>query len=234
MIRAVIVDDETAVFKIIEYFIVKESLPIKIVATATDGEEGLRIIQNNKPDLVFIDIQMPKLNGFEVIRKYKDTNYIIITAFDFFEYAQKAIRIGAKDIILKPIEYNQIIQSIERILNYKFTNNPIINEILEYIHRNYYEDITLKDLSKEYFMESSNLARLFKNNVGVSLINYLHKVRINKAKELLEDKEMEIKDISTSVGYNNINNFYKKFKELTNMTPIEYRNDINGSLNIIE
>ena len=75
-------------------------------------------------------------------------------------------------------------------------------------------------------MESSNLARLFKNNVDISLINYLHKVRINKAKDLLENKEIGIKDISTQVGYNNINNFYKKFKEYTSMTPIEYKNNI--------
>ena len=73
-----------------------------------------------------------------------------------------ALRPGVKDIILKPIEHKQLIQSITRVIGWRVTDNPIFNEILEYINRNYYEKIDLTILSNEFFISPSHISRLFK------------------------------------------------------------------------
>ena len=104
MIKAVIIDDEPAVATIIRHFIKEESLPIEIAGTAENGVLGVSLIKKEEPEIVFLDIQMPMMNGFEVIRECPASNYIIVTAFEQFDYAQEALRLGAKDILLKPVD----------------------------------------------------------------------------------------------------------------------------------
>lgn len=82
------------------------------IGTAADGREALGLIQQKKTDLAFLDIQMPIMDGFEVIQKIQGIKVIIITAFDSFEYAQKALRMGASDIISKPIDHDQLRETI--------------------------------------------------------------------------------------------------------------------------
>ena len=93
MIRAVICDDEKAAIKIIKYFVENTNLPIEIVGTAENGRDALNLIKDTKPDLAFMDINMPFLDGFEVIDQIENTKVIVITAYDSFAYAQKALRI---------------------------------------------------------------------------------------------------------------------------------------------
>ncbi|HBG2913469.1 TPA: response regulator, partial [Clostridioides difficile] len=97
MRRALIIDDEEAVLKIITHFIEMKDMPIKIVGKATSGDEAVDKIIGLEPDIVFIDIQMPIYNGLEVIEKTshlsKKINFVVITAFNYFEYAQKALRL---------------------------------------------------------------------------------------------------------------------------------------------
>ena len=69
MIRAVICDDEDAALKIITYSIENQGIPIEIVGTASDGKEALALIKKENPNLVFLDIEMPGMNGFDVVEK---------------------------------------------------------------------------------------------------------------------------------------------------------------------
>lgn len=82
------------------YFIRKNRLPLEIVGEAQDGEETMKMIYKHKPDIVFLDIEMPGMNGLQVMekirREYAGTvDFIIITAYDSFTYAQQALRMGA-------------------------------------------------------------------------------------------------------------------------------------------
>lgn len=140
MIKAIIVDDEPAVSEILTFFIKKNELPIEIVGIAEDGQEAIALIGQEKPRLVFLDIQMPVMNGFEVMqRSNSETDFIIITAFESFSYAQKALRLGAKDILLKPIQYEQFTEALTRAIGWQFTGNATVNGVLEYIHSHYAE-----------------------------------------------------------------------------------------------
>ncbi len=219
MIKAIIVDDEPAVAKIICHFTEKEKLPIEIVGIAENGIEAIELMKNNDVQLVFLDIHMPFMDGFKVIEAEPEKNYIIITAYDSFKYAQKALRLGAKDIILKPIDYKQLLQSIIRVIGWNITDNPVLNEMLEYINRHYEEKIDLITLSNMFFVTPSHISRLFKKYMNTSTISYIHEVRIKKAIELLRESNISIKEVAEQVGYESLNNFYKYFKQYTGVTP---------------
>lgn len=227
MIRSLIADDEKAVASIIIHFINKHNLPIEIVGVAENGASTISMIKDKKPQLVFLDIQMPINNGFDVMRAMPDINYLIITAYESFHYAQQALRLGAKDIILKPIEYQSFIQSVERVLGWNFTSNHTVNKIIEYINIHYAEEIGLNQLSNMFYTTPSHISRLFKQYMNTSVLAYIHKIRINKAIELIIDNNYCIKDAAMLTGYNSLNNFYKYFKLNTGMTPATYKTKLS-------
>ena len=222
MIRAVICDDEKAALNIIRHFVEAETLPIEIVGTAQNGKDAWELIQREKPDLAFMDIHMPYMNGFEIIQKMTDTKVIIITAYDSFEYAQRALRLGASDIISKPVEFEQLRQAIVREVGWKFTGNEMVNTILEYIYEHYNEKIELEILANLTFCSESHIARAFKKNTGMTIISYIHQVRIEKSIKKMTEDGLSVKEAAEEVGYQNLNNFYKYFKLHTGMTPASY------------
>ena len=225
MIRAVIIDDEPTTETILRYFTERGDLPLEIAASAVNGKQGVETIRREDPDLVFLDIQMPGMNGFEVMAEEPDRRYIIVTAYDMFEYAQKALRLGAADILLKPIELAQVQQAVERATGTKLTGNDTVNEIAAYLRQHYSEKILLSALAEQFFLTESHVARLFKKHMGESVMNYLHRVRIENAKRLL-DEGRSVKDAAQTVGYDSLNNFYKHFKAVTGETPAAYHKNI--------
>ncbi len=222
MIKAVICDDEKAALNIIRHFIEAKKLPIEIAGTAENGRDAWNLIQCVKPNLVFMDIHMPYMNGFEIISRMKDSKVIIITAYDSFEYAQRALRLGASDILSKPIEFEQLEQSIVRAVGWNFTGNEAVDTILAYIYEHYNEQIELDTLAELTFCTSSHIARLFKKYMGMTIISYVHKVRIEKSIRLMEEKKLAIKEAAEAVGYQNLNHFYKYFHIQMGVTPAVY------------
>ncbi|MBV7271758.1 response regulator [Clostridium sp. PL3] len=231
MRHAIIADDEYLSIDLIKYLIKRFDLPINVIGQALKGDEALEMIRNLKPDIVFLDIEMPILNGLKVIEKTKSLqsnsiDFIVITAYSYFEYAQSSLRLGAKDILLKPIEPEQFLKTMERILGYRYSNNKIFNEILEYINHNYQEAIELKECAEMYHTSPSYIARMFKKYYDLSFITYVNNLRINKAAELLKSTDIPIKEIAYKVGYNNLNYFYKVFKKNIGVTPNIFKNSL--------
>lgn len=227
MIRAIVVDDEPATGNIIEYFIKNEMLPIEISGKANSGAEALSMIKKYKPALVFLDIKMPFMDGFEVMEKSKeltseDIIFIIITGYDLFEYAQSALRHGASDILLKPIDLSQLKKAVIKAIGYDYTSNNTVNSVLAHIHGHYTEDITLNSVASDLFLSPQYLAKIFKKHTNTTFNKYLNKVRIDRAKYLLLHSNYSIKEISEKVGYMNINNFYSQFKTHTGISPKQY------------
>ena len=222
MIRAVICDYERAALNIIRHFVEAEKFPIEIVGTAENGRDGWDLIQRERPDLVFMDIHMPYMDGFEIIQKMTDSKVIVITAYDSFEYAQKALRLGASDIISKPIEFGQLRQAIVRAVGFKFTGNEIVNTILAYIYEHYSEKIDLETLARLTFCTESHISRVFKKHTGMTIVSYVHKVRIEQSIRMMEEDNLSVKEAAEEVGYQNLNNFYKYFKQFIGAPPASY------------
>jgi len=116
VISAILVDDETLASDELAYQL-KEFLDLEIVATATNGIEAVKLIEDLEPDLVFLDVQMPGLDGLSVIRKLREKNiplpyFVMATAYD--QYAIEAFRWEALDYLLKPVEKERLAMAVER------------------------------------------------------------------------------------------------------------------------
>ncbi len=228
MIKAIICDDEQAAQSIIRHYIQTEKMPIEIAGTAQNGREALDLAQRVAPDIVFMDINMPFMNGFEAIERMKDSKIIVITAVDSFEYAQKALRLGVCDIIAKPIDFQQLRQAITRAVGWQFTGNAMADKILIYLSAHYNEPVELKTLADLACCTEGHVARVFKKETGLSVISYVHKLRIEKSITLMEKSSMSVKEISEAVGYRNLNHFYKYFQQHTGSTPAAYLRQQRG------
>lgn len=228
MIKTLIVDDEILARDLLKLLISKNNIPLEVVGEAENGREAIELIFDLKPEVVFLDIEMPGSDGIDVMDYIKNhyiepITFIVITAFSYFEYAQSSLRLGAKDILLKPIEANSLKESIARVIGYKFTDNPLLNDILQYININYRNDIQLNQCAKDFHISVNQINRLFNKYFHMTFIKYLNKFRIDKAIELMYNEELPIKEIATQVGFNNLNYFYKTFKIITGNTPKNYR-----------
>lgn len=118
MFKVLIIDDEVIIAKGLQTKMDWKKLECEVCGIATDGLEGKRLIDELLPDIVISDIVMPGLNGLE-LSQYISSSHpsmvtIILTAYDDFKYAQKAIKFGVKEYILKPIDKNEIIRAVKK------------------------------------------------------------------------------------------------------------------------
>lgn len=116
MLRAIIIDDEEAGIETLKILALRNNDLIRVVAVTLKAEEGIVLIEDYKPDVVFLDISMPSMSGFELIKKltFKDFKLIFTTAHK--EYALQAIKQRAFDYLLKPISDADFKQCIENMI----------------------------------------------------------------------------------------------------------------------
>jgi DNA-binding LytR/AlgR family response regulator len=136
-IKAIIVEDEQNSLERIK-FLLKSYEEIVIIGDASDGETAVEIINRLKPDLIFLDIQLPVINGFEVIDRIKYRPMIVFTtAYD--QYALKAFDVNGIDYLLKPISKEKLDRAIKRVLNNKINiNDNIFSAIKDIVKKKVY------------------------------------------------------------------------------------------------
>ncbi len=128
MITTILIDDEPLARDIIKYYL-NDYPDIQIVAECNDGFEGLKAIGQMKPDLIFLDIQMPKITGFEMLELMEERPAVIFTtAFD--EFAIKAFEVNAVDYLLKPIEKSRFDAALARLPSRMVTAENKISDVL--------------------------------------------------------------------------------------------------------
>jgi two-component system LytT family response regulator len=122
MLRIIIIDDEPIGVNALKVLIERLGLDVLIVATTSDPEKGIELIESYRPDIIFLDVNMPKLNGFELLDKlhFRDFKLVFTTAHQ--EYAIKAIRNKAFDYLLKPIDSEDLKICLESIIAAKPQN----------------------------------------------------------------------------------------------------------------
>jgi two-component system LytT family response regulator len=115
MKRAVIIDDEALSVDTMR-LLINEYIPqLRIVGVATDPESGIELIENFRPDIVFLDISMPKMTGFELLEKTKFRDFKLVFCTAHREHAIRAIKNKAQDYLLKPIDYEELLQCVQSI-----------------------------------------------------------------------------------------------------------------------
>jgi two-component system, LytTR family, response regulator len=115
MITAVIIDDEPYCCETLEMMIGKFCPELKVVAVLNSGTEALENLPKLRPQLVFLDIEMPHMNGFEFLERVHFINFGLIFTTSYDQYAIKAIRFSAMDYLLKPIDREELIQAVAKV-----------------------------------------------------------------------------------------------------------------------
>lgn len=140
---------------------------------------------------------------------------------------QKNIKIGREKYFTVEQEYYKVksvfSSLIEKAFEKKENLHPIIRKSTNYINNNYAEDITLDSISKVANVSSVYLSRLFKRELGITFVQYLTRVRVEKSKRLISCGNNKIADIAKSVGYIDEKYFYRVFKKMMGMSPSEFK-----------
>ncbi len=357
--KAVIIDDEVWTRKVIRSLGEWETYGIEIAGEASDGEYGLELIRQVKPDIILTDVCMPHMNGLEQIEQLRKENQsvqvIFISGYDDYSYVRNAMKLGAVDYLLKPVKpeelNNQLMNCTQRLqtlesagkgedlsmsflkeewagsyyqlrdslaeavssgnqeilklkleemgsfLQEKMGNKPdkgsmisiyymLLNllqrfilsrgfgmedvfkeknttfvfeegctpkemiyfisglylhaalkiqqrmkgrnrldtsKVEKYLQENFKKGITLEGTAEEFFVSKEYQSKAFKAEVGKGFQEYLTGLRMEKAKELILNYRVPIKDVGEMVGYMDQSHFYKTFKKYFGMTPGEMK-----------
>jgi len=129
-LKAIIIDDETHSTEMLEWLLQTYNTDVEVLATCHSGEEGLKTLQNHHPDVVFMDIEMPRMNGFDVLDQLQERPFelVFITAYD--QFAVRAFRYAALNYLLKPVDPDDLVATINRIREKKTHTGPAQMEIL--------------------------------------------------------------------------------------------------------
>ena len=163
-IRTLIVDDEPLARERVKRFLRDES-DIAIIGECGDGNEAIKIIRQQKPDLVFLDIQMPEKNGFEVIKSIDAKSVpaiIFVTAYD--QYALQAFDVHALDYLLKPFNRERLHRAVKRALeNIENRNRGNLDERLTSLiadlkaEKKYLERLVVKSVGRVFFLKTDEI-----------------------------------------------------------------------------
>ena len=115
MIQTIIIDDEQDGIDTLSITLKKYCPEVSILETCTQPEAGLAAIQSLQPNLVFLDIQMPRMSGFDLLQQLSPINFEVIFVSAYDKYAIRAIKFSALDYLLKPIDVDDLVQGIKRV-----------------------------------------------------------------------------------------------------------------------
>jgi len=200
MIKALIIDDEEKAISILDALIQRNIPEITTIERVNNAMDAYYKIKEYKPDLVFLDIQMPFLNGFDLLNKLDEINFEVIFTTAFNQYAIKAIRFSALDYLLKPVDVNELRTAIDRFLERRQTSSPIN---LQY--QNLFKNLSAKSDEQlslaiggsqgMQFLTISQIIRLEGDR------NYTNFILTNNRKLLSSKTMKEYEDILTDKGF---------------------------------
>lgn len=242
MYRVMLIDDEESARKLMRASIDWKALNMEVVGEAASGIEAINTIDDVKPDIAFVDISMPFMNGIEfteiAAKRYPHLIIIIMTAFDEFEYARKCVSLPVFEYMLKPIKRAEVTEVLGKVKT-QLDSNPRnsdydsddsgnepeespVEQIKNYIKDNYTDSkLNLTEISEMFGFSSSYLSRKFKQETGMNFVEYLTECRMEKAKQLaVTNKKMFA--VANEVGIPDPNYFGRCFKKYTGLSYSDY------------
>jgi len=123
MMKAILIDDEKNALEMLEWQLHTYCPQVEISAICTSADKGIAAIRQHQPQLLFLDIEMPKKNGFEVLQQFPDPLFDVIFTTAYNQFALKAFRFAALDYLLKPIDADDLVAAVKRYERKKLHNN---------------------------------------------------------------------------------------------------------------
>jgi two-component system response regulator YesN len=179
------------------------------VLTFTDDDGNIVVVMN-------IDKNIDWLNAGNLIEE---------KIYDYLHYTAIVEQKKVSNILSVKDSYKGLVEGINRKTQYK----PVVLLVMKYICKNYFvNDLSLEKISKEFNVSPSYLSKLLKQQIGMSFIDYVTNVRINRAMCIMEDPTIKIYQVAELVGYNNQHYFCKAFKKIMGFPPTEFRGGISS------
>lgn len=246
--KLLIADDEDTIRNGIAKYIQLHTDRFDKIYLASNGQEAIDIIFRNKPDIMFLDVQMPLKSGIEVMQEAKRAGILpytmILSGYDEFKYCQQALRLGAKEYLLKPVRSSDILQMLNQAADALFgaekaekaivegEKNPIVELAREYVAEHYDENLMLADVAEKVGVSAGYLSTLFQKQLEKGFVDYLNEIRIDHACTYLQQKYLKTYEIAYKVGFNDEKYFSKVFKKVTGLSPSEYRKSSQSTTGI--
>jgi YesN/AraC family two-component response regulator len=253
--NVLIIDDEKPVRQAIIALGHWSALDIGTIYEAVEGESGLQCIREHHPDIILVDMKMPNMDGAKFLeissREFPWAKYIVISGYDDFEYTKRAIQVKAVDYLLKPVIESELNEALSKAvgeleaakpqLSEQEHREPMLDDLLplagedmirnlleikDYIDHNFCQEIKLSLFAERYYLSKEYLSKLFKEKFGFNIYEYVLKVRMEKAKELLANPGIKVLSIAKYLGYKDNNYFSRAFKTYYGISPTDYRESI--------
>lgn len=250
MYSLMIVDDETHIIDGLKSMIDWQQLEITSIYTATEFHEALETALVNSPNICMVDVKIDSQWGYDLIQKITEagveSNYIMMSGYDEFEYVRQSLLAGAREYLLKPLNCAEIERIVKRIIVENLGGSvkaqvlndaeidPVLdvpynsfskltNRILGMVRNEYDKNISLINISKEFKMNNRYLGQVFLSETNVKFSEYLMAYRMRMARTFIENSTAKISYIAKRVGYTNLNYFYSHFKLYYNLSPSDLR-----------
>ena len=234
MYTALIIDDEMSVHQAIRSLVDWNALRIRMPESAGNGVQALELMEKLRPDIVFVDMNMPLMGGVDFLSqataRYPDARFIVVSGYDSFSFARAAIRYNVVDYLLKPIDVDELHAALKKALallparpEEARTPAELAGEIKRYIDENYRESISLDSLAERFYFSREYIGRIFRAQYGCAVYEYIQQTRMEKAKALLANPRLSLQTIAGHLGFSNANYFSKAFRRYYHLSPSEYR-----------
>lgn len=235
----VIVEDEFRIRQGLGSLINKVNMGCKVIGEAENGYEGLKMIQDLEPDIVITDIQMPKIDGLQMIEQAKEMGaactFVILSGYADFEYARRGMRLGVKEYLLKPATIFCVKELLVKLAGNEEEEacrpeeeeySGMVKEMIAIMEESYGMRLGLDTFADKFRLTPEYISNVFAKETKMTFSNYLKKVRIEKAKELILSTDMKIYEVACSVGYSDQKYFSKVFKEYTGVSAKQFAIDV--------
>ncbi len=243
MLKVLVVEDEELIRRGIVLAVDWAALDCVVVGEAANGEEALEAVERLGPTLIITDLKMPRMDGIELLRRLRESGnnvyVIILTAYDSFEYAQSALRLGAVDFLLKPFHDGDLERAVQRLQKRmssaaaqaepipglkKGDKSRYVLEAMDYIGGHYNDPgISVASIAQHLGISEGHLSHTFKKETDYTLLNYLTRFRIQKAMALLREGRVKVYEAAEQVGYRDVTHFSATFKKVVGVSPSEYQ-----------
>lgn len=256
MYKVVLVEDEPMIREGLRTTTPWADYGCQVVGEASDAVEAELLILQQKPDIVITDIYMPGVSGLQLIERVKGSvscEFIIISGYDEFEYAQKAVYLGVKGYLLKPIDENELRDVIGRAVESlrKAGRPPQAEQVGEgllsdvdarerylakarvIMEKHCNEELTLKTVADGLHISESYLGKLFKSHTQYTFLELLTLYRMKKAVRMLTETDCKIYEIAVETGYRDAKYFSNVFRKTVGVTPSAFKNGYRLSANHI-
>ena len=231
-ITILVVDDDPPTLEMHARIVAMWSAECRILK-ASNGREALTLIQQLRPDLVLLDLMMPELDGFGVLEamrsdeRSRDIPVLILTGQSLTSEDMARLNSGVTNILKKGLfsvdeTLAHLASSLSRSESLGDGVQRLVRKAMAYLDKHYRETISLTDVARYVGVSKEYLARCFHQEMGITLVIYLNRYRVNRAKTLLEQGGHSLTEVALEVGFSSSTYFSRVFRQEVGMSPSEY------------